>query len=66
MVVVTKKAGTFEISAQPEDWAKVLVSDKDWEKSPLILNSCPSKGGIDFSNAPPETIFVGGIITLFM
>jgi N-acetylmuramoyl-L-alanine amidase len=64
-LVRTKKtngAGTFEtLSAQPEDWAKVLVSDKDWEKIAVNFKQLSLKNwGIDFSNAPPETIFRWG------
>lgn len=51
--------GTFQtLVAQPEVWEKVLASDKDWGKIAANLKRWPQKyWGIDFRNAPLETIF---------
>ena len=55
----TNGAGTFEtLYAQPEVWPKVLASEKDWGKIAANFKRWPPKNwGIDFRNAPPETIF---------
>lgn len=55
----TNGAGTFEtLSAQPEVWSKVLASDKDWGKIAFTFKRWPPQSwGINFSNAPMETIF---------
>lgn len=56
----TADSGDFlTIVAQPEVWEKVLVSNKDWGKIALNLKGrTPKYWGIDFRNAPPETIFL--------
>lgn len=51
-------AKTFQtVVAQPETWKKVLSSHRNWKKIAANLKREPGYWGIDFRNAPLETIF---------
>lgn len=52
-------SGTFQtLFAQPEVWKKILSSHKNWRRIAVNLKRWPPKHwGIDFRNAPLETLF---------
>lgn len=57
--IKTEDRETFQtITAKPEIWKEFLASCVNWGKTAVTLKRCPTKHwGIDFRNAPLETIF---------